>query len=400
MSTSYTRLAVLFHRYYSGSATAQETDELMGLIHEANEDTELAALLKQAWEDETTAERVFSPEQSTHLLNAILKKQEEETAEIEEDIPVRHFSWIHYAAAAVLLLVGIGTYWTLTHSSQPALPAPVPVSTIPDISPGTNKAVLTLADGSTILLDQAAKGILTKQGTTNVAKTAEGQLVYQTKATGSTPQPMVLNTITTPFGGQFQITLPDGSRVWLNAASSIRFPTAFAQHERHVEVTGEVYFEVRKDAQKPFRVRFGEAEVEVLGTSFNIMAYKGEAVSQTTLVEGAVVLRTTHGTKRLVPGQQAAIQANNDQITVGSVDIDEVTAWKSGLFYFKDASIEAIMKQAARWYNIEVSFQGKIPVRQFTGKVSRNVNISELLTMLRYTGVNSRIDGRKIIIFD
>lgn len=191
--------------------------------------------------------------------------------------------------------------------------------------------------------------------------------------------------------------MPDGSKVWLNASSSIRFPAFFDRNERKVEITGEVYFEVTKDKSKPFKVLFGDSEVEVLGTSFNIMAYEDESLSKTTLVEGSVKLKNSKENKQLSPGEQASINSGG-HIVAGIVDVDEAIAWKSGLFYFRDAGIEEVMRQASRWYDIDIKYNGKIPVRQFTGKVSRNVNISELLNMLRYAGVNCRIEDNKVVV--
>jgi transmembrane sensor len=222
-------------------------------------------------------------------------------------------------------------------------------------------------------------------------------LVYNSTKTDQALSLNQINMLSTPKGGQYQIILPDGSKVWLNSSSSIKYPATFAENERKVEVTGEVYFEVTKDKSKPFRVIFDETEVEVLGTSFNVMAYKDDTTSRTTLVEGAVSLTNKHSNKRLKPGQQASVSSSGN-ITTQVVDIEEAIAWKKGLFYFRNANIQQIMKKAARWYDIEIRYEGAVPVRQFTGKVSMDVNISELLQMLNYAGVKCRMEDKKIII--
>ena len=194
-----------------------------------------------------------------------------------------------------------------------------------------------------------------------------------------------------------QITLPDGTKAWLNASSSIRFPVAFAAGERRIEVNGEVYFQVRKDKSRPFRVNFGKNEIEVLGTSFNVMNYEDEHTSQTTLEEGSLIVKSGRQQSKLRPGDQASI-AKEGAMSVSQVDIEEAIAWKDGLFHFQYAGVEEVMRQAARWYDVEVSYEGPVPEKQLTGTVERNLNISELMTMLQYSGVKSRIEGRKIVI--
>lgn len=391
------RLTYLFNRYYSGEATAEESDELMAMVRAAKSDADLNRLLEQAWADLRGDTIYFSAQESEKLLSSILNQESEvQDDEDEFQAPVRNLYWWRYAAAAMLLIIGFAalnkfrTKPEIRHATSAD-------AAIGDVPPGGNRAVLTLADGSTIVLDSAANGVLARQGGTEVSKKENGQLVYNA-ANKDNSQPLnQINTLSTPRGGQYQIVLPDGSKVWLNASSSIKFPAIFSKNERKVEVTGEVYFEVVKDKKKPFRVLFQHSEIEVLGTRFNVMAYADEAASQTTLVEGSVSLTNKNDIKRLRPGQQASI-GSSGKIRTEEVDTDEATAWKSGLFYFRDAGIEEIMKKASRWYDVEVEYQGAVPVRQFTGKVSMEVNISELLLMLKYAGVNCKIENKKIII--
>lgn len=392
MNDSYPRLYELLHRYHHGSSSAHEIDELMRLINESRNDEALSEALRAIWEELKTEDPIFSQSDFNRILNGIVQP---DSYNLTEPVPLRTFPWIRYAAAAVLLLVGIATFWKLNH--QDISTDPLVIQTPTSISPGGNKATLTLSDGSSILLDSAKTGILAQEGPTDILKTNDGQLKYDTKnVTNSLPESQI-NTLTTPKGGQYRIVLPDGSQAWLNAASSIRFPARFAPYERAVSITGEVYFEVKKDAHRPFKVRFLDSEIEVLGTSFNVMAYPDETTPQTTLVEGSVRIRNQKEEKKLRPGQQAFLHTNG-QLDIKSVDTEEITAWKKGLFYFTEADIPAVMKQIGRWYDIEVSYEGKLPDKQFTGKVSRTIQISALLDMLHYAGVNYRIEGRKVTI--
>jgi transmembrane sensor len=393
MGASPGQLAELFNRYYTGTATAAETDELFALIKQSENDVELAALLRHVWENSDFGGQEFPAAVSDRIFNAIIQPVENEWYEEAEH--VRRFPWFRYVAAAAVL-AGLVFFWKFRHSPT-VLQTAVVKPKVTDVAPGGNRALLTLTDGSVIVLDSAKDGLLVRQGATEVSKKDSGQLVYLTKNTGEPAKILQTNTLSTPKGGQYQLVLSDGSKVWLNASSSIRYPTAFTSAERRVEITGEAYFEVAKDKTKPFRVFFCGSEVEVLGTSFNIMAYDDESATETTLVEGSVSLKNKAQEKRLKPGEQGAIAANG-AITTSVADIDEATAWKKGLFYFRDASVEEVMRQISRWYDIEAGYEGKIQVRQFTGKVSRNVNISELLNMLRYAGVNCRIEDKKVII--
>ncbi|MCE7060321.1 FecR family protein [Dyadobacter sp. CY343] len=395
METSSSRLALLFSRYYSGLATDPETNELMHLIRMSENDETLAALIRNAWESLHPDEKEFSEEESGKMLHSILQTAENQHEEEEEQEKVRPMRWLRYAAASLLIIAGFSLYW-LKNRPEKAPEVAVTGRQVTDIPPGGNRAMLSLSDGRQIPLDSAANGLLGSHGAANFTKTDDGKLrVAVSENLQETNNQS--NRLSTPKGGQYQVTLHDGSKVWLNASSSIRFPTVFANNNRTVEISGEAYFEVTKDRKRPFRVRFGTSEVEVLGTSFNIMAYKDESALKTTLVEGSVKLRNKKGSKKLTPGQQATISANG-AIQTAAVDIDREIAWKNGLFYFKDSGIEEIMRQAARWYDIDVNYEGKIPKRQFTGKVSRNVNISELLNMLRYAGVNARVEQNKVVV--
>lgn len=298
------------------------------------------------------------------------------------------------AAAAVLVCLSGGAYF-FDNVQKPDRQSIVNYDN--DIPPGDSKATLTLADGSTIVLEDAEEGELTELAGTRIIKPDSGSLVY----TGSgNAGETGYNTLSTPRGGQFKVTLPDGTKVWLNAASSITYPIVFNKDERQIEMAGEAYFEVARDKSKPFKVHTVAAGgmgqiVEVLGTHFNINAYPDEKAVKTTLLEGSVMIKAENQ-KLLKPGQQSTL--DGDALFVHQVDTMEAVAWKNGLFHFRDASIKTVMRQLARWYDVEVVYEGDIPEREFSGKIYRNINASQALELLSFTKVHLRIEGRKIIV--
>lgn len=267
-----------------------------------------------------------------------------------------------------------------------------------DILPGGDKAILTLADGSTIVLDDALNGTLTQQGNTKVIKLG-GRLAYDPAHTDS--KEVVYNTISTPRGGQYQVELPDGTNVWLNAASSIKFPTAFIGKERRVDITGEGYFEVAKNKYMPFIVGVNGAEVQVFGTHFNVMAYNDEAAIKTTLLEGSVKFVNGNSAHMLQPGQQSQLTKDGQVKVVKDVDVDEVVAWKNGLFYFENANIETVMRQLSRWYDVEVVYQNEQDADPLHAEIPRNTKLSDALKALELTGsARFKIEGRKVIVIN
>ena len=240
-------------------------------------------------------------------------------------------------------------------------------------------------------------GQVAKQGGAQIEKLTNGQLVYTPLINKS--DKVVFNTLATPRGGQFKLSLPDGSEVWLNAVSSIRYPTAFIGNERKVEITGEAYFEIAHDAAKPFKVIVNGTEVKVLGTHFNINAYNDEATVKTTLLEGIVSLsNAASAVVTLKPGQQAQIGNSRDIKVINNVDIDQEVAWKNGYFSFYKADLQTVMRQIGRWYDLEILYEGKIPERQFGGKIDRNSNATEVLKILEESKVHFRIEDGKIVV--
>lgn len=400
MSISRDRLTYLFRNYYAGVATTAETNELMTWVRKGEHDPQLGSLIKEEWYEIQNDSYVFSPETSKRILSSILPDLEAELRgrDLEDALSTgrnSHF-WRRWSIAAAIVLFCItGTFWIRSERSHKDKDHILVDAN--DILPGTNKAILTLGDGSVIDLDGTEEGLLTRQGAVEITKTNDGQLIYE-KSIGQEDNPQI-NIVATPKGGQFQIKLPDNSLVWLNASSSIRFPSSFPIHERRVEVTGEVYFEVSYDNNRPFRVIFSKHEIEVLGTSFNISNYDDENGSQATLVEGAVLLKSAGKTTKLLPGQGAFIE-NDGTTEISAVDVEEITAWKNGLFYFQDESIDLVMRQVSRWYNIEIEFEGDLPSKRVTGKVRRDVNFEEFMHMLSYLGINYKVNGRKVIVYD
>lgn len=308
--------------------------------------------------------------------------------------PKRRRQWAGLLGLLALLVVGLG-YWSMRTRKAAPVAATKPAKPQP-LAAGRNQALLTLADGRTVLLDQAHLGLLAQQGGSQVQKTADGQLRYAASApTASQP---LYNTVATPRGGQYQLTLPDGSQVWLNAASSLRFPVAFTGAERRVELTGEAYFEVAKDARHPFKVAARGAEVTVLGTHFDVQAYDDEPALAATLLEGAV--RLGQGTQQalLRPGQQARCWPQGT-IQVHEVDVQHAVAWKNGYFVFNDEPIEAIMRQVSRWYDVDVHYQSTLTNKDFNGKISRYKDAADVLRVLELTGaVHFTTEGRRITV--
>jgi transmembrane sensor len=331
--------------------------------------------------------------------------------------PVRRLRPWRMIAAAVLLLVVCGL-WLVVGRRNSGKPAVVSVdhekkALFHDVLPGGDRAILQLGDGSNIVLDSVADGVLVEQGSVKVIKLHDGVLAYDHQSSIVNREPIPYNKVTTPRGGQYQLTLPDGTKVWLNAASSIRFPTVFDAKERRVAITGEVYFEVSPSASLstgriPFLVNVNDkAEVEVLGTHFNINAYDDEGSIKTTLLEGKVkvVNRESSIVNQtsvvLSPGQQASIPSKSNQspqILVQTPNIDEVIAWKNGLFKYQEADIQTILRQAARWYDVEVVFEGQVTAERFRGTIGRQVKLSEFLQILELNNIHFDIQGKKIIV--
>ncbi|MDQ7949920.1 MAG: FecR domain-containing protein, partial [Pedobacter sp.] len=300
-------------------------------------------------------------------------------------------------AAALAVIFSVSIYFYLHRKME--IPVTTSISYGSNINPGGNRAFLTLADGRKINLDDARIGKLAQQGSAMVSKADDGQLIYDLAANPSATT-ISYNAIETPRGGTYQVVLPDGTKVWLNAGSKLTFPTVFAGMQRKVQLVGEAYFEVAKDKQRPFLVASGNQTVQVLGTHFNVSAYPDENNIRTTLLEGSVKVSNvgTNQSELLVPGQQARVK-DNGPILVSAVNTGNAVAWKNGLFSFSDDNIEDVMKKVSRWYDIEVVYKGNITKEGFVGSVSRYEKIAEVLSTLELTGlVHFKVEGRRVTV--
>ena len=315
--------------------------------------------------------------------------------------------WV--AAASVLLLIGAGSYFFYFRNKEAVEPGKTAGQMLAgDMAPGHDGAVLTLSDGARVVLDSAGNGHIATQGGSQVLM-QNGTIVYEKASAapapattaGAAPAPaaaVIYNTMTTPRGRQFRVVLPDGSGVWLNAASTIRYPTTFAGNQRVVELSGEAYFEIAKDERKPFVVSARGMRVQVLGTAFNLMAYPDETTVNTTLVTGAVRVVSAKSSLVLNPDQQACLP-DSGRFTLSKPNLKEVLAWKDGRFRFDGAKITAIMRQIARWYDVDIEYRGEIPSNEFNGSISRAEYARKILDALERTGnVHFSLEGRKIIV--
>ncbi|WP_442591507.1 FecR family protein [Pedobacter sp. AW31-3R] len=298
------------------------------------------------------------------------------------------------AAAAILLVIGFGIQFLDNKKERNSTQS----SYAHDFSPGGNKAILTLASGKQIVLDDVKNGRLADESNSVIRKTKEGQIVYDLREAAHSPaDSLAFNTIATPRGGQYQVILPDGSHVWLNAASSIKFPVSFLGKTRNVELRGEAYFEVAKNKEKPFKVFSGTQVVEVLGTHFNMNTYTDEPVNKTTLLEGLIRINQGKSAGLLQPGEQAQISAQRP-LRIVAADTEEAVAWKNGIFSFKRADIPTVMRQLSRWYDFELKYENGYPDVHFTGEIDRKIKASQALDMLNYLNIRFEIKGKQVIV--
>ena len=315
----------------------------------------------------------------------------------------RSIGWRRYAVAACILLACAGAVFLATRHNTPPISTSVPAIAAADIPPGADRATLTLSDGRRIDLDSSANGVLTSQGSTFVAK-QDGRLAYN-KAASEAPAATAYNMLVTPRAGQFEITLSDGTRVWLNNASSLRYPVWFTGPDREVELSGEAYFDVAHDAAHPFHVHVLNSAagkdggtIDVLGTAFNIMAYSDENTERATLVDGSIrYLRGGHSVL-LKPDEQSVVDATGTLKTLRNVNTEEITAWKNGYFHFDHTGLEETMRQLARWYDITVEYKGTIQPQEFVGKIQRTVPLSAVLRGLESDQVHFQLQGNRLIV--
>ncbi|WP_343701829.1 FecR domain-containing protein [Chitinophaga sp.] len=385
------KLKYLLEKHFNKSSTPAEKEELAALLLQAEQDEELKAALEEAWQSYAPAEEL--PETTADRLYAGVLEQAGGQPVIRR-LPLLRRRWLRYAAAVVMLL-GVGAFFWLRPQKTMQLATRHSAPARTDVAPGRPGAVLTLADGTEVVLDSLGNGLIATQSSSSVVL-QNGVLAYNTA--NAADGPAVYNTMTTPRGRQFRLLLPDGSLVWLNADSKIKYPAVFAGNERKVEITGEAYFEVAKNAAMPFRVQINErTEVEVLGTHFNINSYEGEAGINTTLLEGSV--RVTAGGEQAVlqAGEQA--QVNSRQLrVVKHVDVNRVMAWKNGYFQFGGMDLPAVMREISRWYDVEITYKGKVPQKEFAGEIPRSISLKNLLRLIEFGDVRLEVSGNQVTI--
>jgi ferric-dicitrate binding protein FerR (iron transport regulator) len=383
----------LFDRYMQKTATPAEKEMFLQLLADPAYEA-IFTEINESYHTLPSRQVTVNPETTEAIWQAIRTGVPVAAAPVRRMQVVRRW----WAAAVLLLVAGAGVLLWIQRAPHPAITA---AAVTPVIQPGKVGAVLTLANGETVVLDSLGNGVVARENGADV-RLANGQLTYDTVDIVMLPvEKMTYNMMTTPRGCQFQLVLPDGTKVWLNAASSIRYPTAFMGNQRRVEITGEAYFEVAADAQRAFFVKANnQAEIQVLGTHFNINAYNDEPALKTTLLEGSVnVLPVSAGNITPVllhPDEECVLQQG--RIVVNRVDVEAAVAWINGLFYFKSADLQMVLRQVARWYDVEIRYEGKINAR-FSGSVYRSEHIEELLKVIEYTSnVKCTINQKTITV--
>ncbi|MFH6989433.1 FecR family protein [Flavobacterium collinsii] len=377
---------VLMEQFVSGEISPEGKVMLLAMLDDPKNLGEFDTVLRENYDSVEIPS--VSPEVTDKFIKELRMKMD---ASSEEDLysPVFNlFSWKKMTvAASFLLLIGLGSYFVFQKNDNH--PLRLTSKKIEDKEPGKTGAILILSNGSKIVLDSIGTGLLANQSNTTVSK-KNGGLVYAADDDAK----VVYNTMTTPRAHQYHLELSDGTKVWLNASSSITFPTSFAANERIVKITGEVYFEVAKDKKKPFRVLVNEMQVNVLGTHFNVNAYKDEATVSTTLLEGSVLITEKSKKILLKPGQQAQKHKSGVIDVNNNVNMDEVIGWKNGLFYFEQANLQTVLRQLSRWYDVDVVYENGVPVRSFEGEIQRDLNLSQVLRILEKNKVHFKIEGK------
>jgi|SRR5665213_584716 len=388
------RIIDLLKIYTEGRAIPRDEQELFDLIEIKRDEEIIKRHIKKLLSEQKSNDHVPAVE-----WERLFQKIVEEKNYRPNDPVIRKISWTRLAAAVIFLLLGTGYYFFAAQKEQKerrGLAEIQPTKLIDIAPPAVVNAVLTLANGQRIILDSSGKGTLALQGSVNVVKLADGQIAYR-----GTSKEIEYNTLSNPRGSKIiTLSLADGSKVWLNAESSLRYPTAFAGNERKVEITGEAYFEVVHNPAMPFVVCKSGTSIRVLGTHFNVNAYDDENSLDVTLLEGSVSVMNVHSIqpKVIQPGAQAKVDKNGAIELTKSVDLNEVMAWKNGFFSFKGADIESIMRQVSRWYNVEVIFKKPV-TEKFYAEVSKSTSVSTLLEILEATkAVQFKIKGNTIMV--
>lgn len=380
-----TDFETLFRAYMNQSCSEQDKEKLFAMMADQENDARLYEIIDRVMA-EPGEEIAIEEDRADEILSVL-----------QQAIPQKHkrgrmVSITRWAAAAAVV-TGFGALYWMYPSSKPSK-SNQQAATARDIQPASQGAILTLGNGKQVTLDSLQKGVIANQGGTHVSLT-QGTLAYDDHRAAA----VSYNTLSTPKGRLFHLVLPDGSDVWLNAASAVTYPTSFSGKERTVTLKGEAYFDIRPDAKKPFSVKLTDnTEVKVLGTAFNINAYENEHVIATTLINGSVQINAGNNSSTLKPGYQASVAHTTPGIQVSRADTSQVLAWKNGIFNFEDADIQAVMKQLERWYDIDVQYENGIPGIKFGGKMDRNLSLSNIIRMLEISDVHCRLEGKKLII--
>jgi transmembrane sensor len=393
MSQTEEQFEVLLNKYLDKSCSLDEVKELFSYMDIPAYQERLEIVMEKHYKTLVPGAEVHDVDWEI-MLDSIIGDQKKTKVK-------SLWSRIIPIAAAIIVVVSAGV---LIRGNQQEKNQKSPTASVKkDIAPGGNKAILKLADGTEIVLDGQTTGVLANEDGTKISKTADGMLLYDASKTAgdeiNANAENHINTLSTPSGGQYMLILPDKTMVWLNAESSISYPSVFAGAESNVSLVGEAYFEVAKDKQHPFKVKATTAEVRVLGTHFNIMSYAQEGQTQISLAEGSVRVDVTNDSKVLSPGQQASIKTGSSHITLRNVDIDEVINWKNGLFQFDNTPLEQVMRQIKRWYSVDVVYEGVKPDLYITGMISRSNNVSKILALIEETGgIEFEIGDKQIVV--
>lgn len=399
------KLDELLSLFAEGKISKDEFEQLFDYLRSGNDDEEIHFSMDQQLRKMKTCSSLSNEEKDSIFEDILKGEQDYQNTDSERNGILNIRAWYQIGVAASLLaILSIGLYFYSNRAldTQTELSKSVLSEEKVIIKPGGDKAVLTLSDGSKIILEDAKNGLLANQAGVSIQKTADGELLYSfakndKHISETIPKEVIYNKIETPFGGKYQINLPDGSKVWLNSASTLRFPAFFSGNTREVELNGEAYFDVARNPDMPFKVITKDQIVEVLGTQFNINSYSDEESFKTTLIEGSVKIIYKDKVVLLSPGQQ--FQPSLKSSKVIEADTEEVIAWKKGYFLFKDEDIQSIMRKVSRWYNVEVTYSGDIPDVGFGGNISRSKDINEVLNVLQLTNaVHFKVEGRRITV--
>lgn len=427
MENSQEHYKELLSGYILNTITPDQVKELYTFIEEQPEiyeqlmnDPELIEITGQTADDSTVelqpaAEQRIREHLQTYAESSVRDGANPAHAGKVIPLPERRRRW-RWIAAAAILITGSVAMLVSRQKSTTSEQSQQQIVSRPDVkAPTTNKATITLANGQQVALDSLNKGMLAQQGNVKLVKLADGQIAYQA-AVGPRSEALQYNTLSNPRGSKvIDMALSDGSHVWLNAGSSLTYPVAFMGKERKVAITGEAYFEIAPDASKPFYVNKGSATVKVLGTRFNVDAYDDDENIKVTLIQGSVKVLNTSETNPaadkktaagqnpaegiiLTPGQQAAITKDNPIRIVPNPDLEAVMAWKDGLFNFNKVSLQDVMRQLSRWYDVDVQYQGTVTTKMLGGEMQRDLDLSEVLDGLRDIGVHFRLEGKKLTV--